>query len=158
MYLKGAGQLLITRSLHGSSPRGLYAAESIGHGHSQEVSRVNDGWTMTQGGKERGWRGWEEEVELGAFRLPAGVRRPKGGAAGQACGCRGSAARTPGHRPARPARTTRCWSLAAGDPAAGPGTETQRLLCARRSPAPRAWQGLQLPLPLPPRSDGRSQR
>lgn len=100
----------------------------------------------------------EEEVELGAFRLPAGVRRPKGGAAGQACGCRGSAARTPGHRPARPARTTRCWSLAAGDPAAGPGTETQRLLCARRSPAPKAWQGLQLPLPLPPRSDGRSQR
>lgn len=71
MYLKGAGQLLITRSLHGSSPRGLYAAESIGHGHSQEVSRVNDGWTMTQGGKERGWRGWEEEVELRKLGYPS---------------------------------------------------------------------------------------
>ena len=66
-----ARQLLSTVSIHDSSPLSLHMAELIKEGLGQEVSSVNDGLVMPQGGEARGQWGREERgVEEGWLPKP----------------------------------------------------------------------------------------
>lgn len=69
--MKGAGQTLNTLSIQDGSPLGPHTAESIREGHRQEVSGVNNGLVMPQGGKKRDQQGQEQEVEQRKVGYPS---------------------------------------------------------------------------------------